>query len=166
MKNLKGFYTWFLSEIMKTNPPEGATIVITGDQRSITIMYKKSGVPKAYWPGRISFERWISVVGGQIWKVTEINSLKGYGPLLYDLAMEMVFKVGGVGLAPDTISVSDEAKAVWKKYYTERSDVQKRTLPRDVTSPTKPEYLRCYYSKNNTGLLNKLEAEGSLSFEL
>ena len=47
----------------------------------------------------------------------------GWGPLLYDLAMEYATQQGG-GLASDRRSVSSAAQVVWNKYDTVRSDVQ------------------------------------------
>ena len=53
----------------------------------------------------------------------------GWGPLLYDIAMEVA---GPAGLIPDRASVSDEALAVWTFYLNRRSDVQAK--PTDLTS--------------------------------
>jgi len=47
----------------------------------------------------------------------------GWGPLLYDLAMEYATQQGG-GLASDRGTVSSTAQAVWNKYDTARPDVQ------------------------------------------
>jgi len=47
---------------------------------------------------------------------------KGFGPLLYDIAMEYATKFGN-GLAPDRGTVSDDALKVWDKYMNERDDV-------------------------------------------
>ena len=43
----------------------------------------------------------------------------GFGPLLYDVAIE-----ASGGLMPDRFEVSGEAEAVWQKYMTARSDIQ------------------------------------------
>ncbi len=53
--------------------------------------------------------------------VTSVNAADGYGPLLYDVALELA---GKDGLKPDVDSVSDEASAVWKHYDTQRPDVE------------------------------------------
>lgn len=47
----------------------------------------------------------------------------GWGPLLYDLAMEFATQQGG-GLASDRDVVSPRARAVWNKYDAARPDVQ------------------------------------------
>jgi len=47
---------------------------------------------------------------------------RGWGPLLYEVALEWASQNGG-GLMPDRFSVSDYALAVWSKY-EKRSDVK------------------------------------------
>jgi predicted nucleotidyltransferase len=60
--------------------------------------------------------------------VTSVNAAHNYGPLLYDVAMELA---GKDGLKPDVDSVSSEAAAVWKYYDTARSDVESSFLVDD-----------------------------------
>ena len=60
--------------------------------------------------------------------ISSVNAADGYGPLLYDVAMEVA---GTDGLKPDTDNVSDEASAVWKHYDTSRSDVESSFLVDD-----------------------------------
>ena len=58
----------------------------------------------------------------------EIKSSKaddGWGPLLYDVAMEVA---GESGLIADRSSLSDDAYAVWQYYMKSRSDVKKKQL--------------------------------------
>ena len=47
----------------------------------------------------------------------------GWGPLLYDIAMEMATEMGS-SLMPDRSEVSPEALAVWDFYLKNRSDVE------------------------------------------
>ena len=58
---------------------------------------------------------------------------RGWGPLLYEVALEWSTKNGN-GLMPDRSLVSDYAEAVWKKY-TDRSDIDKQQLD---TNPKHP----------------------------
>ena len=53
--------------------------------------------------------------------VTSVNAADKYGPLLYDVAMELA---GKDGLKPDVDNVSDEAARVWKYYDSQRDDVE------------------------------------------
>lgn len=60
------------------------------------------------------------------WVVSASKASKGWGPLLYEVAIEWA-SMNGSGLTPDRTSVSDEALAVWEKYFT-RDDIQKKQL--------------------------------------
>jgi hypothetical protein len=55
---------------------------------------------------------------------------EGWGPLLYDVAVELGTTWGG-GLMPDRQKVSPDARAVWATYADRRPDV--RTDPTDLT---------------------------------
>ena len=61
--------------------------------------------------------------------ITSAKAKDGYGPLLYDVALEVA---GEDGLKPDVEDVSDDANAVWKHYDTQREDVLDAML---VTDP-------------------------------
>ena len=56
-----------------------------------------------------------------VWSNAEEAS--GYGPLLYDLAMELATSKGS-GIMADRHSVSDDAFRVWKYYANRRPDVE------------------------------------------
>jgi hypothetical protein len=56
-------------------------------------------------------------------------TLKGWGPLLYDLALELSSQAAS-GLTPDRGSVSPAALAVWDKYANSRNDVKVLQLDR------------------------------------
>ena len=58
------------------------------------------------------------------WQVIGANALHGWGPLLYDVAMEYV---GDAGLMADRGSLSKDAYNVWQTYMS-RGDVQKKQL--------------------------------------
>lgn len=60
-------------------------------------------------------------LGGYI--VKSIEATRGYGPLLYDVAIEVASSKAS-GLVPDRFSVSPEASKVWDYYLKRRSDVQ------------------------------------------
>ena len=47
----------------------------------------------------------------------------GWGPLLYDLAMELATSKG-TGIMSDRNTVSDDARSVWRYYMANRSDVE------------------------------------------
>lgn len=61
--------------------------------------------------------------------VTSAKAKDGFGPLLYDVALEVA---GQSGLKSDTLDVSDDASAVWKYYDTQRDDVDSKMLVMDT----------------------------------
>ena len=75
-----------------------------------------------------------------IYEVIGVNSERGFGPLLYDIAMELVNKLtNGKGyLKPASNGVSDAAVNIWDNYF-KRSDVNKRPLDslQNQITPTK-----------------------------
>lgn len=76
------------------------------------------------------------------WVVGFSQATKGWGPMLYDIALELA---GDRGMTPDRWKVSSEAYDVWRYYLDNRSDVSHRQLddidpPEGVTRLT-PDYL-------------------------
>lgn len=57
------------------------------------------------------------------WVILEAEASKGWGPLLYDVAIEWATENGGKGLTPDRTSVSKWALRVWDFYLKNRSGV-------------------------------------------
>lgn len=98
--------------------------------------------------------------------VESVKAADGYGPLLYDVALETV---GKAGLKPDIKSISDDASAVWKFYDTQRDDVQGELLvmdidqyhtvmPRDrAAKPGENEHLAQVYRKKNRSTTKELQ---------
>jgi hypothetical protein len=66
------------------------------------------------------------------WEVIKSEVRHGWGPLLYDLAMEYA---GSDGLMADRRSVSPDAMRVWAFYLNSRPDVTPKQL--DVNRPTR-----------------------------
>tara|TARA_Y100000310_G_C20331079_1_gene645277 strand:+ start:29 stop:682 length:654 start_codon:yes stop_codon:yes gene_type:complete len=64
------------------------------------------------------------------WSIKASEVEEGWGPLLYDLAMEWATKKGG-GLMSDRNNVSKDAFAVWDYYDKRRSDIESIQL--DIT---------------------------------
>jgi hypothetical protein len=57
------------------------------------------------------------------WSIKASEAEEGWGPLLYDVAMEWATKKGG-GLMADRRSVTKDAYAVWDYYDKSRSDIE------------------------------------------
>jgi len=64
---------------------------------------------------------------GGAWEVYSSNAKQGWGPMLYDTAMELATQRGG-GLISDRAQVSRDAERVWVYYLSKRGDVQAHQL--------------------------------------
>ena len=74
---------------------------------------------------------------GEALNVVYSEAASGWGPMLYDVAMEVASEVGG-GLTPDRSSVSDSAQNVWNYYFNNRGDVESQQL--DLTDTEVERY--------------------------
>ena len=109
--------------------------------------------------------------------ITSVKAADKYGPLLYDVMMELA---GKAGLKPDTESLSGEAAAVWKYYDTSRDDVDgvelgpageplppdayRSVMPKEqAAKPQDNAHLAKYYVKKDRGVLEALRASGQLA---
>ena len=61
----------------------------------------------------------------------------GWGPLLYDVAIEQA-TIAGKGMTSDRSTVSNQAQGVWWKYLTQRTDVESHQLD-DLANTRTPE---------------------------
>jgi len=106
------------------------------------------------------------------------RATSGYGPLLYDIALEYA---GSSGIAPDRLLVSSDASSVWNYYYTNRGDVRKELLD-NILLPQTPQkeddcsfkssgdeedkierpWLNYVYYKDSQDNINKLRSLGKL----
>jgi len=66
-------------------------------------------------------------------KVSYVEASSGWGPLLYDCAIEWATMKAG-GLIPDRVAVSDEARDVWSYYMNNRPDVKMKQLDNEEDS--------------------------------
>ena len=104
----------------------------------------------------------------QIWEVELVEAQHGYGPLLYDLMMELAHWSGAIGLAPDRSGVSEDAERVWSHYAEQRADVHSSPLPDDY--PERDKYnlrwrphLDRVYARSDVSGLRTLVEHGRLS---
>jgi predicted nucleotidyltransferase len=106
-----------------------------------------------------------------VYIITSSKVKDGYGPLLYDVAMETA---GAAGLKPDTLTVSDDASAVWKHYDTQRPEVDSSLLVMDLdqyntvmpddraAAPEASEHLAKAYFKKDRSTLKELNTVDKL----
>jgi len=102
--------------------------------------------------------------------VESIRAKDGFGPLLYDVALETV---GRAGLKPDVLKISDDASAVWKKYDA-REDVDSQLLVMDddqyhtvmpadrAKNPKENQHLAKVYFKPSRGTTDDLATSEKL----
>lgn len=99
-----------------------------------------------------------------VYIVTSAKAKDGFGPLLYDVALELA---GDAGLKPDPLDVSDDASGVWKHYATQRSDVKSEPLvdthefdlvmpPDRAANPEQNEHLSHRYIKTDNSTIQGL----------
>jgi len=95
----------------------------------------------------------------------------GYGPFLYDLALEVA---GERGLTMDRDTLSPDAFHIWKYYLERRPDVQKLTLSDCVIDPRIEKYtagfeknrspLHFRYVKKSKDKIGTLKRSGRMAF--
>lgn len=67
-------------------------------------------------------------VGCSVFKISLSAAKKGYGPLIYDIALS-----SQGSLMPDRVVVSPSATNIWKYYNEKRSDILKTKLPKSCS---------------------------------
>lgn len=82
------------------------------------------------------------------WVIDFTTAEKGWGPLLYDVAIEWA-TMRGKGLMPDRVGVSDKAYAVWDFYLKNRPDVEKVQLDNTNNDLTPQEIDNCIQTSSN-----------------
>jgi len=146
------------------SPAMYATVELQG--RDLEIHIREPGKSKAHSPGHIHLTP-VSVPGGRVWEVVNSGARKGYGPILYDIAMEIVSgPMGELGITPDTSGqVSTEASDVWRYYFERRQDVEHYPLRREALSTDdlhRSVWLQNYYRTNAFPVLDRLLRAGQL----
>lgn len=148
---------------MKTSLPENWVLELEGNGQEFTFRINSDlGRMVAF----LHMERADDPSLGSVWEVDNSIADQGYGPFIYDLAMEFASKyLGDLGLMPDRTSLTGEAKKIWE-VYSNRSDVGNGSLPEDWFLDGKlserEDYLRKYYYKNNSEFLDKIIASGQM----
>jgi len=178
-----------IEEAMKSTADLPENIVVVIDKKEAPATYKiyyatKDNLRSPLRAGDLDrMERGIEIYGtmtiqlGQNFPyeghylVTSVRAADGFGPLLYDVALETA---GKSGLKPDVISVSDEASAVWKQYDSARQDVQGKLLVYDIDmyqtvmpsehaeKPYESEHLAQVYYKRGKSTSEELQAAQKL----
>jgi len=99
-------------------------------------------------------------VGVVDWMVLNADASEaGWGPFLYDIAMELA-TLAKAGLRSHDTKVSEDALRVWDFYFSNRSDVSKRKLPRKLKPKRREESLQFMYQKTPDTTLRELKKLG------
>ena len=97
--------------------------------------------------------------------VRQVKTEEGWGPLLYDVAMEHATKVGG-GLTSDRYYVSEEAYEVWNYYMNKRAasnDVTVHQLDDLYNTLTHEDTDNCEHDNVATDLMGDTDFESPLT---
>ena len=149
MKNLlTEWRKYVLTEGMKTaaNLPQGSGIAMISRGTNPMFVYTYDGKPlynyphPRFNPGVPEGAPWGEVLIGKLkpnsqgdcsdaYGIDHSETASGWGPLLYDVAMEWASK-NGTGLTSDRGSVSKDAYNVWNYYLRNRPDVE--SVPLDI----------------------------------
>ncbi|HIL97582.1 MAG TPA: hypothetical protein EYG51_16965, partial [Pseudomonadales bacterium] len=127
--------------------PDGVVVVFEHESDGVTIYFGHEDDPtrRIRWAdfgeitklphGSVGIDRVSSALGdcGGAWHVTGSYVKSGWGPMLYDIAIEYSTLHGG-GLTSDRREVSTEARAVWDYYLNSRGDVTAHQLDDDEAS--------------------------------
>ncbi len=137
-----------LTEGMKTptDLPDDIVVVIKDHGAAATFYYGMANNPSEYAtqprPYRLGAVDIYSIKDhpnygncGDAWMVAGSGAQEGFGPLLYDVAIEWATQNGG-GLISDRSSVSRDAKRVWRYYMQNRGDVTAHQLDDPFNSLT------------------------------
>lgn len=131
-------------------------VEITGDLSNVHIsLYDE----EEFEQGFVAMQR-----RGPYMQVRSTGAPSGYGPLLYDLALEMVNFLEDRGLMADRDQVSSSAQKVWEFYATKRSDVTRELLPDEFVRRYGPDSFLSYAYRKTSGtpFLHQLERQGQL----
>jgi hypothetical protein len=88
-------------------------------------------IPTNQIPEEPEYSFIIIYMDSKYWMVANVQAVPGWGPFLYDIAMELATESGSA-LRPHDSNISDEALRIWDFYFNNRQDVEKRALPKNV----------------------------------
>ena len=116
--------------------PEDIAVVLEADDTGASIYLARQGAGgwEALSSGKVYGEVDINPATetrgfacGGAWVVHNSMAASGWGPMLYDIAIEYATIAAG-GLTSDRFDVSPEAEKIWKHYFENRPDVQAHQL--------------------------------------
>ena len=116
---LSEIFNELLEARVTINDTANLSVIFIKEDNIFLLIDITTGKPKGY----ISF----GLTQGDVYGIYGAYADKGYGPLLYELAMTYVYPKG-ITMSDDS-STSEDAMNVWEKF-TERNDVVKKPIVR------------------------------------
>ena len=116
--------------------PEDISVVVESDDTGASIYLARQGAGgwEGLSSGKVYGEVYITPPTdtggfscGGAWVVDHSMAASGWGPMLYDIAIEYATAIAK-GLTSDRDDVSPEAEKIWKYYFKNRPDVQAHQL--------------------------------------
>ena len=168
LKRLINYLFENIEEAMKDGPPPGYIVEAIDSEDGYLTVRIVNAEDEEDVIGQIEASV-IKTEFGNIWEMQSVSAQSGYGPLLYDIMIELAGPgdyMGDIGLMPDRRSVSESAHNVWKTYYKQRSDVEHDPLPNEWYENTSyPVYLKqVYYKVAGTPVIDRLIAKHIFNF--
>ena len=172
MKLLREYIRELLTEAAKgpADLPEGVFVEIIeqGDHAKFRYAYKESWSDNPFASkspgGKVAIMTPDHPCGGA-WEVALSDATSGWGPMLYDVAMEWATQNGG-GLVSDRSAVSPAAREVWNYYLSNRGDVQSVQLDdlRNTITPEEEDNCEQHAStvgRSSAGMPKVIDFQGS-----
>tara|TARA_R110002096_G_scaffold380542_4_gene574472 strand:+ start:121 stop:705 length:585 start_codon:yes stop_codon:yes gene_type:complete len=107
-------------------------------------------------PHRASISQMKITCGDTVWRVLSSDAAKaGWGPFLYDIAMEMATEANA-GLCSHESDVSADALKVWEFYFSKRSDVVRTKVNSQLKPSHSEECLQYSYKKTPPVIIEEL----------
>lgn len=101
----------------------------------------------------------LQISSGQ-WMVEVSEAESGWGPLIYDIAMEIATE-NGAGLRSHDTNVSSEAARVWEFYFRHRPEIEKVEVPSSIERDVfKMEALNYSYYKSPAVIVSGIKELG------
>jgi|14_taG_2_1085336.scaffolds.fasta_scaffold16015_3 hypothetical protein len=146
---------------MKTRPPLGSKVVLSGDETFASIEIHDVDGVLAY----------IDIIpecaqDGILFQVSDVKAAHGYGPLMYVYAAELVTIMGYRGLIPNRESLSEKARFVWYKYsYPGKTNIPKSLFLEPLVNCRMvdyPDWLNVILSSTSDRFLRRAKKMGVL----
>ena len=144
MNLLREYIRELLTEAAKgpADLPEGVFVEIIDQGEHAKFRYVMKNPDDGKYYNSTSISGKVAVIKpdhpcGDAWEVALSHAERGWGPMLYDVAMEWATQNGG-GLVSDRSHVSPSAREVWNYYLSNRGDVQGVQLD-DLRNTITPE---------------------------